>query len=99
MEGGENIVLGSNAAAGNGSDKTVQQGGRYLISVQSTGIGAAADAVTIQHKNIHGDYLTLGTAFTAIGTQAMDIPPGVIRAVFGTATSANYVYATRIAGY
>lgn len=93
-----NLTLASNAAAGNGADVTVLLGGRYLFSVQSTGIGAGADAVTIQHKTRDGTYLTLGTAFTAVGTQAIDVPPGIIRAVLGTATSANYVHGTRL-GY
>lgn len=94
----ESFTLSSNGAAGNGADVTITVGGRYLVSVQSTGIGASADAVTIQHKTAHGDYLTLGSAFVAIGTQVIDIPAGIIRAVLGTATSANYVYATRL-GY
>lgn len=92
------LILASNAAAGNGADITVTVGGRYVVSVMSTGIGAAADAVTIQLKTAEGSYLTLGTAFTAVGTQAIDIPAGIIRAVLGTATSANYVKATRV-GY
>lgn len=91
----EDLTLGANAAAGNGADVVVKIGGRYLVSVQSTGISSGADAVTIQIKTHHGDYLTLGSAFVAIGTAVIEIPPGIIRAVFGTATSANYVYATR----
>lgn len=93
----DTIALATNASAGNGAAQQCK-GGRYVISVVAAGIDGSNTAA-IQLLGPDGStWLLLGTALTAAGTAAIDIPPGSIRVVLGAAITGAYVNATRV-GY
>lgn len=88
------VILLSNAAAGNGSDKVVQ-GGRYAFLCDATFGGGN---IKLQIKLETGTYADVGSStLSAAGMVALDLPAGTYRAVATTST-ANYARLVKISG-
>lgn len=87
----QKVDLLSNAGVGNGSDKQ-WDGGRAVMSAEATFGGGT---VKLQIKLPQGAYADVANgSLSAAGiTGALDLPPGIYRAV---ATTATAVYASLI---
>lgn len=86
------VILCSNISAVADQPAVYYQGGRGVLIVEAS---TYATTCQLQTQSLSGKWVLIGTAFTADGAQAIDLPAGMYR-VHLTGGSVSALYASLV---